>query len=143
MSIKQISVLIENKMGSLAEVTDFLAKSNVNLRALSIADTADFGILRIITDNPNNTRDILRAKGYTVKATSVLAVAIKDKPGAMANVLTILNDAEITVEYAYAFTPNTPDKAYVILRVDNNDKACEVLSDKNIRILSQDDIFND
>lgn len=143
MAIKQISILIENKIGSLAEITDFLAKSNINLRALSIADTADFGILRIITDDPNHTRDILRSEGYTVKATSVIAVAIKDTPGSMAEVLSVLNDEKITVEYAYAFTPNTPDRAYVILRVDDNDKAFDALSKKNICILEQNDIFKD
>lgn len=141
MSVKQISVFIENKKGALAEVTQFIAENKINLNALSIADTRDFGILRIITDNPNNARDILRSEGYTVTATAVLAVAIDHTPGAMASVLAILNDADIVIEYTYAFMSNTPDKAYMIFRVDNNDKATAALTAQGVAVLNQEDIF--
>lgn len=134
MSVKQISVFIENKKGALAEVTKFMAEHDINLKALSIADTQDFGILRIITDNPDRARDVLRDAGYTAVATSVLAVAIEDKPGSMATVLDVLNDADVAVEYTYAFMSSAPGKAYMIFRVDNNEKATNALTAKNIAI---------
>ena len=142
MSVKQISIFIENKKGSLAEVTDFIAKNNINLRALSIADTQDFGILRIITDNPDNVRDMLKQEGYTVTATSVLAVALDDAPGSMASILSVLSNAEVSVEYTYAFMSSVAGKAYMIFRVDDNDKATKVLVDSGINVLEQKDIFN-
>ena len=92
MSVKQISVFIENKKGALAEVTGFIASHGINLYALSIADTQDFGILRLITDNPDNAREMLKNEGYTVTATSVLAVEIDDTPGSMAAILDVLNN---------------------------------------------------
>ena len=116
MSVKQISVFIENKKGSLAEVTKFIADHNINLRALSIADTQDFGILRIITDNPDKARDMLKEEGYTVTATSVLAVALDDAPGSMASILGVLSDSDVAVEYTYAFMSNIANKAYMICK---------------------------
>lgn len=141
MSIKQIAVFIENKPGSLAEVTRFIADNNINLRALSIADTQDFGILRIITDNPDAARESLREAGYTATATSVLAVAIDDTPGSMASVLDILASADIAVEYTYAFMSSAPGKAYMIFRVDDNSKATVALTSKGVAVLENDDIF--
>lgn len=142
MSVKQISIFIENKKGSLAEVTKFISDKKINLRALSIADTQDFGILRIITDNPDNARELLKNEGYTVTATSVLAVALDDAPGSMAAILSVLSDADISVEYTYAFMSNIQGKAYMIFRVDNNEKATEVLVDAGIAVINQDDIFS-
>ena len=142
MSVKQISIFIENKKGSLAEVTKFISDKKINLRALSIADTQDFGILRIITDNPDNARELLKNEGYTVTATSVLAVALDDAPGSMAAILRVLSDAEISVEYTYAFMSNVQGKAYMIFRVDNNEKATSALVDAGIAVINQDDIFS-
>lgn len=141
MSIKQISIFIENKKGALLEVTKFIADKKINILALSIADTQDFGILRIITENPNEVRDILRDAGYTVTATSVLAAALDDTPGSMANILEILTNADINVEYTYAFMSHIKDKAYMIFRVDNNDKATKALIDTGITVIDQKDIF--
>lgn len=141
MSVKQISIFIENKKGSLAEVTEFIAESNINLKALSIADTQDFGILRIITDNPDKARDILKNEGYTVTATSVLAVALNDSPGSMAAILGVLSKADVSVEYTYAFMSNIEGRAYMIFRVDNNDKATNALVDAGISVINQQDIF--
>lgn len=141
MSVKQISIFIENKKGALSEVTKFIAESKINLRALSIADTQDFGILRIITDDPDSARDILRNEGYTVTATSVLAVALDDAPGSMAKILEILTNADVNVEYTYAFMSSIKDKAYMIFRVDNNDKATKALVDSGISVIGQKDIF--
>ena len=141
MSIKQISIFIENKKGALLEVTKFIADKKINILALSIADTQDFGILRIITENPNEVRDILRDAGYTVTATSVLAAALDDTPGSMANILEILTNADINVEYTYAFMSHIKDKAYMIFRVDNNDKATKALIDAGITVIDQKDMF--
>ena len=142
MSVKQISIFIENKKGSLAEVTEFIAKNNINLKALSIADTQDFGILRIITDDPDGARQMLKNEGYTVTATSVLAVALTDAPGSMAAILDVLSKADVSVEYTYAFMSSLSGKAYMIFRVDNNDKASKALVDAGISVINQEDIFN-
>lgn len=141
MSVKQISVFIENKKGSLAEVTDFIAKNNINLKALSIADTQEFGILRMITDDPDIARDLLKKEGYTVTATSVLAVALDDAPGSMASILSVLSEADVSVEYTYAFMSSIAGKAYMIFRVDNNDKASKALIGAGISVINQQDIF--
>ena len=142
MSVKQISIFIENKKGSLAEVTKFISDKKINLRALSIADTQDFGILRIITDNPEDARELLKNEGYTVTATAVLAVALDDAPGSMAAILSVLSDADISVEYTYAFMSNVAGKAYMIFRVDNNDEATKALVDAGIAVINQEDIFS-
>ncbi len=141
MSVKQISIFIENKKGSLAEVTKFISDKHINLKAVSIADTQDFGILRIITDNPNEARELLKAEGYTVTATSVLAVAMSDAPGSMAAILSVLSEADVSVEYTYAFMSNIANKAYMIFRVDDNDKATKALVAANIPVVNQEDMF--
>ncbi len=142
MSVKQISIFIENKKGSLAEVTKFISESKINLKALSIADTQDFGILRLITDEPDRARDILKDEGYTVTATSVLAVELDDTPGSMASILEVLSNADIVVEYTYAFMSKVENKAYMIFRVDDNKKATESLLKADIHIINQEDIFS-
>ena len=103
MSVKQISVFIENKKGKLAETTRYIADHNINLRALSIADTQDFGILRIICENPAVANEALQAGGYITTMTDVLAAAISDEPGSLAAILEVLSDAHVVVEYTYAF----------------------------------------
>ena len=103
MSVKQISVFIENKKGELAEVTRYIADHNVNLRALSIADTQDFGILRIICEDPKAAEEVLRAGDYITTTTDVLAAAISDEPGSLAAILEVLAEAHVVVEYTYAF----------------------------------------
>lgn len=142
MSVKQISIFIENKKGSLAEVTKFIADKKINLKALSIADTQDFGILRIITDKPDEARDMLKNEGYTVTATSVLAVELTDAPGSMASILSVLSENNVSVEYTYAFMSTVENKAYMIFRVDDNDKATKTLIAANIPVINQQDIFN-
>ena len=141
MSVKQISVFLENKKGALAEVTSFIASHGINLYALSIADSQDFGILRIITDDPDNAREMLKNEGYTVTATSVLAVEIDDTPGSMAEILNELTKADVIVEYTYAFIGKSANKAYMIFRVDNKDKANEALANSGISTIDQKDLF--
>ena len=140
MSVKQISVFIENKKGRLAEATRFIAEHNINLRALSIADTQDFGILRVIVNDTDEALRILRSKGYLVQATDVIAVKISDAPGKLSAALHALNVAGINVEYLYAFLARTQRHAYVVLRVGNNEEATNVLKDAGFNTVSEEDI---
>lgn len=129
MIVKQISIFVENKHGRLADVTGILAANNINIKALSIADTVNFGILRIIVDKPEEAERVLKDAGLTVSITSVLAVAIDDTPGGLAECLRLLSDNSIPIEYAYAFVSQTINKACVILRIENDLKAMEILKE--------------
>ena len=140
MSVKQISVFIENQKGRLAEVTKYIAGHEVNLRALSIADTQDFGILRIICENPEKANEVLKEGGYITTVTEVLATAISDEPGSLAAILEVLSEAGVMVEYTYAFL--SADKgAYMIFRVDDNMAAAAALAGAGIKTADQDELF--
>ena len=141
MIIKQISIFVENKKGRLAEITETLAKAGANIRALSIADTTDFGILRLIVDKPDESAAALKEAGITVSVTNVIAVGIDDVPGAFSKPMRILADAEIDVEYMYAFITRKSEKAYVILRVADNDAAAKVLLDKGVTLLDENGFY--
>ncbi len=128
MIIKQVSVFVENRPGRLSEIVDILAKNGVNMRALSIADTMDFGILRIIVDEPDKVMLMLRENKITATASDVLAVRLEDKPGALSELLGALAKEGISVEYIYAFVARQDDgAAYVVIRVEDNDKAQQVV----------------
>jgi hypothetical protein len=129
MIIDQISVFVENEPGKLADVTRILADAGVDLRAMSIADTRDFGILRVIVDDAYNAISALKAADYVVSVTKVLSVVIKDEPGGLAGVLARLAVAGISVEYLYAFVSRKEGDACVILRVEDTDKAALLLSE--------------
>ena len=137
MIIKQISIFVENKKGRLAEITETLSKAGANIRALSIADTTDFGILRLIVDDADKAAAALKEAGITVSITNVIAVGIDDKPGAFAVPMRILADAGIDVEYMYAFITRNSEKAYVILRVADNDAAAKVLMEKGVELIDE------
>ena len=140
MSVKQISVFIENKKGALAACTRYIADNGINIRALSIADTQDFGILRIICDDPKQTDSVLKNGGYITTVTDVLATEIADKPGSMATILEVLAEAQVVVEYTYAFL--APDgHAYMIFRVDDNAVASAALAGAGIKTANQEDLF--
>ena len=140
--MKQVSIFIENKTGSLSTVCKVLAEGGINLRALSIADTQDFGILRIIVENTEKTMEILKKNGYICKTNSVLAVEIPDQPGAMASIMDIVSVPGVSVEYAYAFASHKAnDSAYMIFRVSGIDKAREVLEAASIRTLTKEELF--
>lgn len=141
MFVRQISVFVENKSGRLAEILSELARNQINIRASAIADTSDFGILRMIVDKPFDAERVLKEGGHTAKGTDVLAVAIPDKPGGLAEVLEVLKAEGIFLEYMYAFAGKTGDNAMVIIRVDDNKKAAEVLDKKSISILSPDVVY--
>ncbi len=140
MSVKQISVFIENKDGKLAEATRYIADQNINLKALSIADTQDFGILRIICDEPTAAEKLLRDGGYLTTVTDVLAAAIDDKPGSLASILEVLAGAGVAVEYTYAFL-SAKSGAYMIFRVDDNAVAAAALASAGIKTANQADLF--
>jgi len=141
MTIEQLSVFIENKPGKLVEALGMLSDAGVDLRALSLADTADFGILRIIVNRPSYALEILSDAGFLVKSNPVLAVVINDKPGGLVRILRILSDAGVDIEYTYAFVTHSHDKAYVILRVDNNDAAVKILEKCDTQLLTADEMY--
>ena len=140
MQIQQISIFVENKSGRLAEITEALAAAKVDIRAVSIADTSDFGILRLIVDKPKEAVEALKAAGLTASLTSVIAMGIDDQPGEFAKALRVLADNKIGVEYMYAFISRDTNKAYVLLRVNDNDHAVNSLQAAGIEILSAEEI---
>lgn len=140
MQIKQLSVFIENKSGRLAEITETLARAGVDIRAISIADTSDFGILRLIVDDPERAVEALRKENMTVSLTTVIAIGIPDRPGEFAKAMRVLADANVGIEYMYAFISRDRNKAYVLLRVDDNDYAVKTLQEASIELLSPDEI---
>lgn len=141
MKIKQISVFLENKSGRLARVTEILGEKQVNIRALSIADTSDFGILRLIVNDPQKAYKVLKAEGFTVSEAEVIAVEVADSPGGLANALRVLDEAKINVEYLYAFLEKSSEKALVVFRVEQVDKAITILGQKGINILQDKDVY--
>ena len=140
MFLKQLSVFVENKHGRLAEITGLLTEHSIDIRALSIADTTDYGILRLIVDKPDQAKKALQEEGFTVSLTNVIAVAIDDAPGAVAKVVKALCDKKIGIEYVYAFLNPNRGSACVILRVEDNDAACEVLRGAGIRLMSDEEV---
>lgn len=140
MSIKQISAFLENKRGRLIAITDCLSRNNINIRALSIADTTDFGIIRMIVDNPQAAYAKLKEDGITVIESEVMAVQIPNLPGGMNKVLKILWDAGINLEYSYAFFGNDPQYAILILKVDKKSEAIAALEKGNIKLLSNQEL---
>lgn len=140
MSIRQISVFVENKKGSLVEITDTLAKENIDLRAMSIADTQDFGILRLIVSDTDKALAVLRSKNCILTETAVVGVRLRNEPGALATVVKVLSEGDINVEYMYAFNGSTPHHAYLVLRVNDNDKVAELLLKEGIKCISQEQV---
>jgi hypothetical protein len=142
MTIDQISVFVENKPAQLAAITKVLGDAGIDLRAMSIADTSDFGILRIIVNDSARAQEALKAADCVVSVTEVLAVEIADQPGSLAAVLSVLAEAGISVEYLYAFITRKRDEAYVVLRVENPQKAAEILAGRDIRIASAQELYD-
>lgn len=141
MKVGQISIFLENKSGRLAEVTGTLANAGVNIRALSLADTADFGILRLIVDDTDKARQAMKESGFTVSKTEVVALEVPDKPGGLSGILATLDKAAINVEYMYAFVQHSGANAIIIFRFDDPDKAARVLRDAGVRVLEPDEVY--
>ncbi|MGI6402699.1 MAG: hypothetical protein ACOX0K_00455 [Oscillospiraceae bacterium] len=142
MKIKQLSIFVENRIGRLAEITEILASKQVDIRALSLADTSDFGILRLIVNSPDMAYAALLEAGVMVRATDVLAVSMVDEPGGFARTVGILSQAGVGIEYLYAFVSRKGSEAVIILRADDCDKAIEVLNRNGIRLLAPDEVYN-
>ena len=140
MAIKQLTVFVENKKGSMVTVTDILSQNDVNIRALSIAETKDFGILRLIVNDNNTAMTALADKDYLVKAIDVVGVKIGDAPGKLTTALDVLDKAGINVEYLYAFMARTEKHAYVVLRVGDNEKAEAALENAGYHLITEADI---
>ena len=141
MLIKQISIFLENKSGRLAEVTKVLGSNSIDISALSIADTTDFGILRLIVNKPEVAEEILKENGFTVSCTSVIAISVPDKPGGLALSLEILDKGNIGIEYMYAFVGKAENEALVILKVADTDKAIRVLKENGINVVPSDSVY--
>lgn len=141
-TIKQFSIFVENKQGKMAELTRLIADAGIDLRTLSLADTRDFGILRIIVNKPDETEALLRENGWTFKATSVIGVKVPDCPGGVATVLEALNEADVNVEYMYAFVNRTPGRADTVICVDNEQAALDILKAKKIDTLTAEEAYD-
>ena len=140
MAVRQISVFMENKVGPLAEITTLLAQHQINMRALSVAETQDFGILRIIVEEPEKAEQVLKYNQIIFRESSVLAVLMEDRPGSMAAVVDLLAQAGIPVEYAYAFITRQADNACLILKVKEDEAAEALLEKEGVRSLSEQEL---
>ena len=140
MAIKQVTVFVQNEKGTVASVTEILANNNINLRALSIAETEDFGILRLIVNDTKKAEDVLLSEGYLIKTINVVGVKIGDEPGKLTSALKALDEASINIEYMYAFMARTERHAYVVLRVEENEEAEAILQNAGLRLITDSDI---
>jgi hypothetical protein len=142
MHVEQISIFIENKFGRLAEVTRILGDAGINIRTLSLADTSDFGILRLIVNDTEKAKTVLKEKGFTVSKTEVVAVEIPDRPGGLADILHALDLDGINVEYMYAFVERCGENAVMIFRFDETQKALSTLSSKGFTVLPGERLYS-
>ncbi len=140
MAVRQISIFLENKIGRLAEITQILGNKEINIRALAIADTTEFGILRMIVDRPQKACEALEEGGFTVSQTEVMVVEIEDKPGGLAKVMAILAKEGINVEYLYAFVAPKGRSALVVLKIEKLKDTIDLLQAQKVRILSAEEI---
>ena len=140
MAIKQLTVFVQNQKGTVVSVTDILSKNNINLRALSIAETQDFGILRLIVNDEATAEAVLAQNGYLIKVIDVVGVKIGDEPGKLTAALDVLDKANINVEYLYAFMLRTEKHAYVVLRVEDNSVAEEALTNAGFKMITEADV---
>ena len=138
--VKQLTVFLENSPGRLAALTRAIGDANVNMRALMVADTAEFGVVRIICDDPTFAQSVLEAAGYGVTVSDVIAVVVPDEPGGLADVLEVLGTAGINVEYAYCFVRPSGEGAIDVFRVEDPERAAKALADADVRVLTQDEV---
>lgn len=141
MKVEQIAIFLENKSGRMADITAILAQNGINIRAMSLADTADFGILRLIVNDTEKARKVLKESGFTVGTTEVLVAEVEDKPGGLAYVLQVIKDGGLNIEYMYAFTQKSGGTGLIIFRFDEIDRAIPLLTEADIRLLSGDEVY--
>ncbi len=142
MAVKQISIFVENKEGRIKKAIDTLAKQNINIRALSIADTTKYGILRLIVSDNKKAIEALENDGFIVKENEVIVLSIPDEPNGLNSTLAIFDEKDINLEYLYAFVSSKTDEAIVAMRLENMDKAIEALKNSDVKILDEKDIKN-
>ncbi len=142
MAVKQISIFVENKEGRIKKAIDTLAKENINIRALSIADTTKYGILRLIVSDNEKAIEALENDGFIVKENEVIILAVPDEPNGLNSTLEVFDEKGINLEYLYAFVSSKTDEAIVVMRLENMEKAIEALNESNVKILDEDDIKN-
>ncbi len=140
MAIKQLSVFVENKKGSLHEITNILAKSGIDLRSMCVADTSDYGIVRIIASDVVEAEKLLKASGHTANVRIVNAFAVPHTPGGLANVLSLIEENGVNIEYLYALITTADNEAYTVMRTDDVVKADDILRQNNIKLLEETDI---
>ena len=140
MTVKQISIFVENKEGRIKKAIDALAKENINIRALSIADTTKYGILRLIVSDNAKAIETLEKDGFIVKENEVIILAVPDEPNGLNSTLAVFDEKGINLEYLYAFVSSKTDEAIVVMRLENMEKAIETLNASNVKILESDDI---
>ncbi len=138
MHVQQISIFLENRAGRLDTVARLLGENQINIRALSLADTSDFGILRLIVDKPDRAAEILRYYNFTLALTEVVAVEVPDVPGGLAGVLDVLSNHSVNVEYMYAFVEKATEKAALVFRFDDTDTAIRILQEGGVTVLSNE-----
>ncbi|NPV38615.1 hypothetical protein BREVNS_0096 [Brevinematales bacterium NS] len=138
--IRQVSVFLENKEGRLYEVTERLASEGIDLRALSVADTKDFGVLRLVVNHPDKALEVLKKEGYSVRFTDVVAVAIPDRPGGLAGVLRILHENKLNIEYMYTLVSSMAGEAILVMRFEDGKLAEKVLHKHGVRILEEREV---
>lgn len=141
MKVEQISIFLENRAGRLAEVTKTLADAQISIRALSLADTSDFGILRLIVTDHEKAKKVLKEKGFTVGRTTVVGVEVEDKPGGLHRILELLSGNGVNVEYMYAFVHQGGKNAILIFRFDKTDQAIDILNANKIRIITGNELY--
>jgi hypothetical protein len=137
MKVRQVSVFLENRSGRLAKITTDLGNAGINIRAMSLADTSDFGILRMVMTDTEKAVALLKDQGCTVRVTEVIAVAVPDMPGALGKLLSVLENAGLNLEYVYVFIQKSPDEAVLIFQFDDIDKALDTLLKNNITVLNE------
>ncbi len=141
MKVKQLSIFLENRKGRMKKALDVLQKGGVNIRALSIADTSDFGILRLIVPDPEKTKKLLEDNNFIVKVGQVIAVRMEDEPGSLGKILGILDDNNINLEYLYAFVEEKENRAIVLLHPENIDDGINVLKEGGVELISSNEIY--
>jgi len=141
MLIKQISIFIPNKKGSLSQLTDILIAHRIDIRAIAVFDTTEFGILRIVVDDPDRAVEILNKEGIVAKVSKVIAVEPEDKPGSLNQIFSILRDSDINIEYIYSFIMRKKEMPYIVLKVDQQEKAVEVLTANGINVINKEEIY--
>ncbi len=142
MKIKQLSIFLQNRMGSLSNPLEVLSENDVNIRAMCMADTSEFGILRLVVDNPKKGKEVLEEKNFLVKITDIIGVEMYDGPGGLTSVLKVIKENEIDLEYLYAFTHDKVNKAILLIHADDIDHLISVLTENDITIVPSEEVYN-